>query len=227
MQPYIPLYLYYSFLILSVATFIIIAREVRHRFPENRSYVYGLIIWFLAQYLLGKYGFFVQGLGDIPPRIMLFVVPNVLFLLYLAFSQKGKQLSIQFGLVFLSAVQVFRLGVEMVLWQLDARELLPSVMSFEGRNFDVLVGLTAPAVAYLYSRGKISTRWMVAWNISGLVLVTNVVVHGMLSVPGIEVIQTNVPNFIVSYAPFNLLPGVLVPFAYALHIASLRKLLNR
>jgi hypothetical protein len=226
MQPDIPLSLYYSFLTLSVITFTVIAWEVARRIPLHRSYFYALIVWFLLQYGAGKTGFFVRGLGELPPRIMLVVVPNVIFLLYLAFSVAGKRTASQFGLIFLTAMQTFRLGVEVVLWQLAGKGLLPDVMSFEGRNFDVLIGLSAPLVAYLYSKGKLSDSVLIAWNIAGLVLVTNVVVHGILSVPGIEVIRTNVPNAIISYAPFNLLPGVLVPFAYALHIFSLRQLLH-
>jgi hypothetical protein len=225
MHPGIPLSLYYTFLVLSVGTFIVIAREVRHRFPEKRNYLYILIGWFLVQYLAGKLGFLALGIGELPPRIMLFVVPNFLFLGYLAFSIAGNEVSKSFSLTFLTWVQTFRLFVEVVLWQLAAKELLPEVMSVEGRNFDILVGITAPVMAYLIHREKVSKRVLVLWNIAGLLLLTNVVIHGMLSVPGIELIRTNIPNVIISYAPFNLLPGVLVPIAYALHILSLRKLL--
>ncbi|MCK9410546.1 MAG: hypothetical protein WCX28_02055 [Bacteriovoracaceae bacterium] len=226
MNPVIPQMLYYSFLILSIGTFILVARKIRKTFPEHRSYVNGLIVWFLAQYLLGKLGVFALGLGEMPPRILFIVVPNFLFIIYLAFSSAGKTIANHLGMIFLTAMQSFRIGVELVLLQLAGGELLPSVMSVEGRNFDALIGLTAPLIAYLYRKEKISRKAMIGWNVAGLVLVTNVVVHGILSMPGIEVIETNVPNFIISYAPFNLLPGVLVPFAYVFHIFSLRKLLT-
>jgi hypothetical protein len=227
MHPDIPLSLYYSFLILSLVTFAVVVREVQRAIPQRRAYGMGLIIWFLLQYIFGKLGFFALGLGELPPRIMIFIIPNFIVLFYLAMSVTGRRIAGQFSLVFMTAVQVFRIGVELILWQLAGRELLPSVMSFEGRNFDILVGITAPVVAYLYSQGKVSNGFLIAWNVAGLLLVTNVVVHGMLSVPGIELIQTNVPNFIVSFAPFNLLPGVLVPIAYLFHILSIRKLLGK
>lgn len=227
MVPDIPLSLYYSFLVLSVGTFIIVVREVRRTYPDKRSYIYGLTLWFFGQYLGGKLGFFATGIGELPPRIMLIVVPNFLFIFFLAFSATGKSLAKHWNILFLTAVQSFRIGVEFILWQLAGRELLPEVMSVEGRNLDVLVGVTAPIAAYLYAKGKISEQHLIFWNIAGLLLLTNVVVHGMLSVSGIEAISTNIPNFIISYAPFNLLPGVLVPIAYGMHVLSIRKLLNK
>lgn len=227
MHPVVPPTLYYSFLILSVFTAALIIGHGRHLLPERRTLWLGIALWFIAQYLAGKLGFFAHGIGEVPPRIMLVVVPNFVLLFSVAFSKTGRSLAAPFSLFFLTAVQSFRIGVEIVLWLLAGAQLLPEVMSFEGRNADVLIGLTAPVLAYLILKGKVSDRVMIVWNIAGLVILTNVVVHGMLSVPGIELIRTNVPNFIVSFAPFNLLPGALVPIAYLLHILSLRKLLAR
>ncbi len=227
MNAVVPLPLYYSFLTLSVLTTAVIIGHGRHLLPERRSLWIGMALWFIVQYLAGKLGFFANGIGEVPPRIMLFVVSNFALLIYLAFSGQGSALAAPFTLFFLTAVQSFRIGVEFVLWMLADIQLLPDVMSLEGRNFDIVVGLTAPVMAYLIMKGKASDRLLIGWNVAGLIILTNVVLHGMLSVPGIELIRTEVPNFIISYAPFNLLPGVLVPFAYLLHILSLRKLLAK
>lgn len=227
MQPEIPSFIYYSFLVLSVFIFLLFIREIRKAFPEKKSYVIVLSIWFLVQYIAGKLGFFLTGVGELPPKIMFVVLPNFIFLLYLAFSDRGKDFALRFGLVMLTTLQSFRIILEIILWQLAEHRLLPIEMSFEGRNFDIIIGLSAPVIAYMISKGKISKQGIIVWNAAGLLIITNVVVHGMLSVPGIEAIQTSIPNFIVSYAPFNLLPGVLVPIAYMLHILSLRKILNK
>jgi len=227
MHPDTPMFLYYSFLCLVLVVIVLCSRKLRKTFPEKNSYVYGFTLWFFLQYVAGSFGFFAVGLGQIPPKIMIVVVPNFLFILYLAFSQKGEAIAKEFDLRFLTVMQSFRIFVELILWQLADRQILPSVMSFEGRNFDILVGISAPVVGYLYTKGTIKKSGLILWNIAGLILVTNVVVHGILAVPGIEVIQTNIPNFIVSYTPFNLLPGVLVPIAYLLHVLSLKKLLHR
>lgn len=224
MQPDIPVLIYYSFITLSVIVFSLFTREVSRKFPDNKMYVFGIIFWFVLQYILGKVGFFADSIGEFPPRIMVVIVPTIILLFYIAFSSVGKNIAEKSDLLFLTAIQSFRFPLELILWQLADQNLLPSVMSFEGRNFDVFVGMTSPFIAYLYLKGKIGLREMKLWNIAGLILVSNVVVHGMLTVPAIELIPSNVPNFIVSYAPFNLLPGGLVPLAYLFHILSLRKL---
>src|SRR5262249_58571242 len=45
------------------------------------------------------------------------------------------------------ALQMFRVGVELAFWRLHLEGVAPVQVTFEGRNFDVLVGLTAPVVA--------------------------------------------------------------------------------
>lgn len=227
MHPEIPLTLYYSFLIFSVIMLIIVINAVRQAFPEKHSVAVWITLWFFVQYIAGKSGFFASGLGALPPKIMTVVVPNFGFIFYLWFSKKGSEIAGMFSLKFLTAIQSFRIGVEILLWQMAAVHLLPEEMSVEGRNFDIIVGLSAPVVLFLLWKERIGRKGLIAWNIAGLILVTNVVVHGMLAVPGIELIETNIPNFIISFAPFNLLPGFLVPIAYIGHVLSLGNLLKK
>lgn len=119
-------------------------------------------------------------------------------------------------------LQVFRVFVEILLWLLVIQELLPVQMSFEGRNFDVLTGLTAPLAAWLL-RGKKPA--LVIWNILGLCLLINIVTIAILSMPTPFRVFDNEPaNTIVMNAPFILLPGMLVPLAYGLHFLSMRQL---
>lgn len=44
--------------------------------------------------------------------------------------------------------QAFRMVMELILWLLYKGGAIPVQMTPEGLNFDVLAGLTAPAVAY-------------------------------------------------------------------------------
>lgn len=119
-------------------------------------------------------------------------------------------------------LQVFRLFVEILLWLLVIQNLIPIQMSFEGRNFDILVAITAPLAAWLFA-GK---KWaLITWNILGLCLLINIVAISLLSLPTPFRVFTNEPtNTIVLAWPFVLLPGMLVPLAYGLHFLSLRQL---
>ena len=122
----------------------------------------------------------------------------------------------------LTQLQVFRVFVEIVFWLLFVQNLLPKQMTFEGRNFDIIAGITSLLAAqfFLNSRG-----WMIAWNIIGLGLLINIVSIAILSMPTSRRIFENEPaNTIVTQFPFIFLPTFLVPLAYILHFISLKKL---
>jgi len=123
----------------------------------------------------------------------------------------------------LTQLQVFRVFVEVLLWLLFIQNLLPEQMTFEGRNWDILSGITALLAARFLLTSK---HWMAVWNILGLVLLINIVTIAILSMPTpIQVFNTEPANTIVTQFPFVFLPTFLVPLAYILHLMSLRKLL--
>jgi hypothetical protein len=102
-------------------------------------------------------------------------------------------------------------------------------MTFEGLNFDVLTGATAPLAAYLLT---VRPHWrrpiLLAWNVMGLVLLAAIVVISILSLPTPLRVFTNEPaNTIVTRFPFIWLPGFLVPLAYTLHFFALKNLKAR
>ena len=125
----------------------------------------------------------------------------------------------------LTSLQVFRVFVEILLWMLFIQNLLPEQMTFEGRNFDILAGITAPLMAYFFSENK---KVMIAWNLLSLALLINIVTIAILSMPSSFRVFFNEPgNTIVTTFPFIFLPTFLVPLAYGLHFLSLRKLLMK
>ena len=125
-------------------------------------------------------------------------------------------------------LQSFRFFVEVLLWMLFIRELLPVQMTFEGRNFDILAGFSAPVIAVLAHKGKISRTGIAIWNIICLGLLLNIVITAFLSTPSPWRVFMNEPaNYIVTYFPISWLPGMLVPLAYYLHFFSLKQVLQR
>lgn len=121
-------------------------------------------------------------------------------------------------------LQVFRVFVELLLWALFVENLLPVQMTFEGRNWDILSGLTAPLAALFLSKSK----WGLAiWNVVCLGLLINIVTVAILSMPtDLRVFNNEPANTIVAEFPFILLPGMLVPLAYGLSLLSLRQVFS-
>ena len=99
-------------------------------------------------------------------------------------------------------------------------------MTFEGRNLDILVGITGPIVALLYERkGAAMRKWVVVWNFFGLALLMNILVVAVLSFPTPFRYFMNEPaNYLVTEFPFVWLPGILVTIAYSMHFFSLKQL---
>ncbi|HKW91279.1 MAG TPA: hypothetical protein VJX92_05220, partial [Methylomirabilota bacterium] len=122
--------------------------------------------------------------------------------------------------------QSFRIVVEIVLWRLAVAGVAPEVMTFTGRNVDILVGLSAPVVAYAcFVRRLWSERVAVWWNLAGIVVLLNVVLHAQLSAPTpYRLIVVEPPPTFIGALPYIWLPAFLVPLAWLLHLLSLRQL---
>jgi hypothetical protein len=100
-------------------------------------------------------------------------------------------------------------------------------MTFSGRNFDILSGLTAPFVYYFgFVRKKLSTAVILLWNFVCLLLLFNIVAHAILSAPfPFQQLAFSQPNIAVLHFPFTWLPACIVPLVLFSHLVTIRKLL--
>jgi len=160
-----------------------------------------------------------------PFNVLPILIIPLITILIITFSKTFREILIHVPAQNLVRLQSFRFFVEILLWALFIQNQLPIQMTFEGRNFDVLSGLSAPIVAYLISRQKLSRGGLIIWNILCLGLLLNILVTAILSMPGPMRVFINEPaNTIVTAFPVSWLPGLLVPLAYGLHFLSLRQL---
>lgn len=182
-------------------------------------------IWLLITGILSIKGFFMR-FDVLPPRILFAVVPMVLVLIYTVISSKVLPLLTHIPQTWLIYVQAFRIVMEIVLWLLAKEKLVPEIMTWDGHNFDILIGITAPAVAYLcFTANRWSPKIALVWNWLGILFLLNVFAHGLLSVPTpFQVFVTNPPNTFVGYFPYTWLPAFVVPCAIMFHILSIRKI---
>jgi hypothetical protein len=165
----------------------------------------------------------------IPPRIMIPPVLALLSIIGWSFSRGAKRLRAVAPETWFVEFQTFRVVMEGVLWLLWSAGIIPVQMSFEGRNFDIVVGCTAPIVAYYCFRKRVwSPRVAIVWNIVSVGLLLNIVIISALSSPTFLRTFVNEPaNTMIAYFPFIWLPAFVVPVAFAGHIFSLRQLLER
>jgi hypothetical protein len=188
----------------------------------------GLSVWFIYAGLLGRSGI-IRNTTMRPPGVAFLLVPVVLFLVFFLFmvvrSPAGIRLALAFPLWIILAVQSFRIGVELFLHQLWIGGLVPKMLTFEGANVDIYIGASAALIAWLSTRGRLGMKVALAWNVLGLLSLTNVVIRAVLTVPGpFHIIQSEVPNRMMATFPFLLIPGFCVPLAVVLHLLALRSL---
>ena len=144
-----------------------------------------------------------------------------------ALSPAGKRLALSLPLAALVGFQSFRIGVELLLHRAYTEGLMPVQMSYTGRNFDVVTGITAAVVAIWLARGHRSPAVVFAWNTLGLLLLANVLIVALLSAPTPMRQFMNEPaNVWVTRAPWIWLPAVFVWAAIAGQALVYRRLWN-
>lgn len=194
---------------------------------SGKSYNFLLLVLFLVgfQTSLSVKGFLLDT-TSLPPRILLIPGPAILILLTLFFTRFGKRFLDQFDPSLLTLLHTIRIPVEMVLYWLFLNKAIPQVMTFEGLNFDILAGLSAPIIYYLGYKKKILSRGiLVGWNLMCLILLANIVGHAVLATPSpIQQIEFDQPNVAILHFPFVMLPGIVVPLVLVSHFITLRKL---
>src|SRR5713226_6876777 len=164
-----------------------------------------------------------------PPGIVFLIVPVIVFLIvFIVRSSASARVALAFPLWIILGTQCFRIVVELFLHQLWIDGLVPKMLTFEGANVDIYIGASAPLIAWLSTRGRLGIRLALAWNVLGLLALTNVVFRAVLTTPGpFNLIHAEVPNLMLGTFPFLFIPGFFVPLAVVLHVLAIRAISSR
>jgi hypothetical protein len=185
-----------------------------------RGTLAGLVFWLIVTAILAAAGI-LSDFSSLPPRFFMVLIVPLIVIILIARTDSLKEILRHVAPEKLIYLQSFRIFVEILLWMLYLEQKLPIQMTFEGRNFDVLAGLTAVVVAFLLQRKIIGKRFIYVWNIFSLILLTNIVTIAILSTPvPFRVFMNEPANTIVTTFPFVWLPALLVPMAYGLNVLS-------
>lgn len=185
--------------------------------------VVGLLLWTVIISALSISGF-LSDFTKLPPRPIIALFIPLVVIIWATRSSITTEILRHIPPQNIIRLQSFRFFVEMVLWMLFVENLIAIQMTFEGRNFDILAGLSSIAIAWFVSRQKISKGGLIIWNILCLGLLLNIVIIAVLSMPlPFRVFMNEPANTIVMKFPFVFLPALLVPLAYGLHFLSLKQ----
>jgi hypothetical protein len=185
-----------------------------------------LLSWLLLQTFIGLSGFYTVT-DTFPPRFLLLVVPPIQVIILLFATAKGRIYIDKLDLKILTLLHIVRIPVELVLFWLYTRSTVPLLMTFEGRNFDILSGISAPFIFYFgLIKMKINKTILLIWNLICLAFLLNIVVNAVFSAPfPFQKFAFEQPNIAILYFPFIWLPSIIVPIVLLSHLATIRQLL--
>ena len=183
-----------------------------------------IIIWSIIQSILAYIGFY-QITDSIPPRFGIVLIPTTILIVYGLLPKQQKWFSKIRQTEFSTLLHSVRLPVEIVLFGLFTHKMIPELMTFKGSNYDILMGITAPIIGWLFIKHKLSKKILLGWNIIGFILVLFILFNGILSAElPFQQFGFEQPNLAVNYFPFILLPATIVPIVIWTHISDIIKL---
>ena len=221
-MPYIPHYLSLAFICTTLWALFFFFQATGKKWYV----VAGLLVWLVGQGGVALSGFYADTL-PLPPRFIWLILPANLLIISLFISPAGRRFLDTLRPDRLTLLHVVRIPVEFVLFGLCVYGAVPEIITFEGRNLDILSGISAPAIWYLGYKKKILPVWfLLGWNLLCLALLANVVGHAILSVPyPFQRFGFHQPNVGVLLFPFVWLPGFVVPVVLLSHLVCIRHLL--
>jgi hypothetical protein len=190
-----------------------------------RNYSLGVLAWLAFTGALAKSGFLASSDGFPPPFIVL-LVPLLVLPIWLARSPVGTLLIDRAPLAWLIGFSALRLPLELVMHQAALEGAMPPQMTYTGLNFDIVTGLSAIVVAAVVAQGY-SPRWLIAaWNTLGSLLLLNIVVIAVASLPQFRAFGSDPAhvNTWVAHFPFVWLPAGCVAAALFNHALVWRAL---
>ncbi len=218
----LPLYVSIIFVFTTCLTLFIFYKAANY----SKTVLAVILVWMIAHSILGLRGFY-KVTDTLPPRFFLLIAPPLLLITVIFFTASGKRFIDNLNLKYLTLLHTIRVLVELVLLWLFLHKAVPQIMTFEGRNFDIISGLTAPVIFYFgFIKRTLSNKILLLWNFICLGLLINIVAIAVLSAPfSFQQLAFDQPNIALLYFPFIWLPCCIVPLVIFSHLAAVRQLL--
>ena len=219
----LPAYISIIFIITTIITVLLLYKATHY----SNLVVIIILLWLILQAVISLSGFY-KVTTTLPPRITLLLIPPVLFILYLFTTKKSLKIILGLDIGTLTLLHVVRIPVELTLYMLYLHKVIPGVMTFEGRNFDILCGISAPFIYYFgYIKKVLNRKILLAWNVACVLLLANIVITAILSAPfPFQQLAFEQPNIAVLYFPYIWLPGCIVPIVIFAHAVCIKQLAN-
>jgi hypothetical protein len=197
---------------------------------NRKMYLFSLplAVWFTYLVIVEQNGILLN--FNPPPKFPLLIfVPFFIFTIVFYFRKKNSAIIHAIPKRWPIFFQTFRVLVELLLLFTFYQGIIPELATFEGLNFDILMGLSAPFIGlWVYTKNKTRKRIAYSWNILGILMVLFVgfIIASSLYFPHIW--DESAPSVQIEFLqfPYLLLPAFLAPMAIFMHVIALIQLRN-
>lgn len=185
-----------------------------------------ITLWTIYVFVLSINGFFKT--YTLPPRFPIFLIfPLFIFTAIILYKYRNSEFLATMPKSWAVYFQSFRIFVELLFAGSVAQGILHQEVSLHGYNYDILVGLTAPIIAYLaFNKKIISEKIVLIWNFVGLGVLAIVVSLFLTTIffPSVWGVAETWVNPEFATFPYTLVAGFLMPIAVFMHILSIIQL---
>lgn len=220
----LPIHIHLTFIVITFATFGMIFYFLKIKKGSFNWKIAAIItFWLCLQTFLSLISFYDK-LDLFPPRFLFVIMPALVFTTLRVIKGRGLPAAALIGYI-----HIIRIPVELVLYWLSHEKVIPDIMTFRGRNFDILAGVILPLATFLYfEKGLISKKILIAVNFYGILSLINIIGHGILSVPtSLQQFGFDQPNIATFHFPFIWLPAFIIPAILFAHLVTLKELIRK
>ncbi len=198
-----------------------------YRASNSRIFLVIAVVWLGIQAALAWSGFYINE-KMVPPRFLLAIAPVILPMLAIFRFEKGRRFLDALDLRWLTLLHVVRLPMDVVLYWLFLWGDVPRKVTFEGRSLDILIGLTAPLIAWWAFGPKGAVRrpkLLLGWNLVGLGLLLILATMTLASLPtAVQSFSFQHPMIAILYFPYIWMPSGIFPLIFLAQLVALRRL---
>lgn len=191
--------------------------------PKVSMYVGAtVVVWMLYISLLINSGFLLN--LALPPRFPIFIVlPLVIGFNLFYFKFRHNKMIQSIPLEVATGIQSFRILVELLLVATFYHQIIPQQATFEGWNFDIVIGLSAPLIAFFFVRKNKNIVVLRIWNIIGIcmILFVAIIIGTSIYLPSLYGSEVPLTSMQFLSHPYFYLPAVLAPLGIFFHVVSL------
>ena len=219
-----PTAMLFSVLVFVVAPIVLLA--LRRRGAMGLPGTLGNLVAYLVIPGLLAWRGVISRYDPLPAPALLLLLALTLLTVAILLSPVGARLAAGLALGAVVAFQAFRIPVELLLHRMYTDGTVPVQMTYTGRNFDVVTGVSGLVLGLWLLSGRSVPRGVIwGWNILGLALLANIVSIAVLSTPvPFRRFLESPPHTLPSTFPYIWLPSFLVQVALGSHLLVFRQL---